>query len=366
MRVPSLSGVTAATETVLSERVSLRRIYQAAAAAMVFIALVALAGSRGAFGVAGPAVLALVALGAVLGLALVARAVLRTHLMRASASLHSATEALSRAEKLATMGRLAAGIAHEVGNPLSAIVTYAHLIRQRAGDAAALREPLDALEREVDRIDRIVRALLDYARPRRMTPRPVRVDEVLNDVVRLVATQGLLRRVEVQWRIEQREAAIYAERHDLEQAFVNLVLNAVEAMQGVGRLALRSRIVSASSLRRTDARRLEDDDAVPFANAPSERVLAWLNRPERPDTMLQIVVADSGPGVSDADAERIFEPFFSSKSATRGTGLGLAIVAQTVESVGGTIWVQPAREGGAAFVLLLPLVSATVMARERN
>jgi signal transduction histidine kinase len=138
-------------------------------------------------------------------------------------------------------------------------------------------------------------------------------------------------------RVPSLSGVTAAERHDLEQAFVNLVLNAVEAMQGVGWLVLRSRIVSASSLRRSDARRLEDDDA-----------------------------ADSGPGVSDADAERIFEPFYSSKTATRGTGIGLAMVAQTVESVGGTIWVQPAREGGAAFVLLLPLVSATVMARERN
>lgn len=349
-----------------AERVLLRPIYRALGVVVGLIAVVAVAGSRGVFGVAGPAILAVVALGSVVGLTLVVRTVLRAHDAQARASLRAATDALSRAEKLATTGRLAAGIAHEVGNPLSAIATYAHLVRQRACDAAPLREPLDALEREVDRIDRIVRGLLDYARPRRVTPKPVRVDEVLNDVVRLVASQGLLRRVEVQWRIEQREAAVYAERHDLEQAFVNLVLNAVDAMQGVGRLALRSRIVSATSLRQADARRLDDDDDVRFAHAPGPRALAWLNRPDRPDAMLQVVIADSGPGVPDADVERIFEPFYSSKHATRGTGLGLAIVAQTLESVGGTIWVQPSREGGAAFVLLLPLVSATVVSPARN
>ncbi len=347
-------------------RALLRPIYGALAVAASAITVVAFAGSRGVFGAAGPALLALVALGAVLGVSLVARRVVQQHVAHARTSLLSATDALSRAEKLATTGRLAAGIAHEVGNPLSAIATYAHLVRQRAGDAAAFHEPLNALEGEVDRIDRIVRGLLDYARPRRVTPKPVRVDEVLNGVVRLVATQGLLRRVEVQWRIEQREAAVYAERHDLEQAFVNLVLNAVESMQGVGRLALRSRIVSAASLRSGDTRRLEDNDDVRFTHAPGARVLAWLNRPDRPDSMVQVVVADSGPGVPADDVERIFEPFYSSKSATRGTGLGLAIVAQTVESVGGTIWVQPAREGGAAFVLLLPMVSATVVSPERK
>jgi len=351
-------------DTRLSERALLRPIHWAFTGAVGVILGVAVAGSRGLFGVAGPPLLALVALGAVLGLALVVRSVVRHQIAWSRASLAEATDALSRAEKLATTGRLAAGIAHEVGNPLSAIATYAHLVRQRAGDAAPLQEPLDALEREIDRIDRIVRGLLDYARPRRMTPKAVRVDEVLNDVVRLVATQGLLRRVEVQWRIEQQEAAVFAERHDLEQAFVNLVLNAVEAMQGVGRLALRSRIVSATRLQRADARRLEDDEEVQFTHRPSARVLSWLHRLDRPDSVLQVVVADSGPGVPAQDVERIFEPFYSGKSETRGTGLGLAIVAQTVESVGGTIWVQPAREGGAAFVLLLPLAGATVMTRE--
>jgi two-component system, NtrC family, sensor kinase len=344
----------------------LRPISRAFAVAAGVILCVAVAGSRGVFGVAGPALLAIVALGAVVALFGVVRAVFRAQAARSHDALRQATDALSRAEKLATTGRLAAGIAHEVGNPLSAIATYAHLVRQRAGEAAPLTEPLDALEREADRIDRIVRGLLDFARPRRVTPKAVRVDEVLNDVVRLVANQGLLRRVEVQWRIEQREAAVYAERHDLEQAFVNLVLNAVEAMQGVGRLALRSRIVSATALQRADARRFEDDDDVRFSHAPSARVLAWLHRADRPDSVLQVVVADSGPGVPEDDVERIFEPFYSSKTDTRGTGLGLAIVAQTVESVGGTIWVQPAREGGAAFVLLLPLVRATAVSRERN
>lgn len=358
--------MTPPPDLTVSERVLLRPVHRAFALAAGAVLTVAVTGSRGLFGVAGPTILALVALGSLLGLALRMRTVLRRHVARCNASLSQATDALSRAEKLATTGRLAAGIAHEVGNPLSAIVTYAQVVRQRAGDAAPLQEPLDALEREVDRIDRIVRGLLDYARPRRVTPKAVRVDEVLNDVVRLVANQGLLRRVDVQWRIEQREAAVYAERHDLEQAFVNLVLNAVEAMGGVGRLALRSHIVAASSLRRTDTRRLEDEEDVQFTHSPSARVLAWLQRPDRPESVLQVVVADSGPGVAEDDFDRIFEPFYSSKHDTRGTGLGLAIVAQTVESVGGTIWVQPAREGGAAFVLLLPLVSATVISRERN
>ena len=328
--------------------------------------ITAVTGSFGVFGVAGPPLLAVVAIGAILGVALAMQRARAREAAQTRASLRQASATLSRTEKLATTGRLAAGIAHEVGNPLSAIATYAHVVRQRAGDAESLREPLDALEREVDRIDRIVRGLLDFARPRRVTPKATLVNTVLNDVVRLVADQGLLRRVSVQWDVEQREAAVFAERHDLQQAFVNLVLNAVDAMDGAGLLAFRSRIVTASALRATDDRRRDDAITDHFAHASSPKLLAWLSRPECPHTLLQVVVADSGPGVPVEDAERIFEPFYSGKGEARGTGLGLAIVAQTVESVGGIIWVQPAREGGAAFVLLLPLVGATMVSRAMN
>jgi two-component system, NtrC family, sensor kinase len=351
---------------VSSEQEILRPIRRALGLALVVLVLLAVAGSRGVFGVAGPPLLALAAIAAVIAVGVVAQTRVRRHLAHADASLAQARDALSRAEKLATTGRLATGIAHEVGNPLAAIATYAHVVRQRTGDDPALHEPLDALEREVERIDRIVRGLLDYARPRRVTPKAVSVDAVLNDVVRLVGDQGLLRRVEVQWDVEQREASVYAERHDLEQAFVNLLLNAVEAMQGVGHLALRSRIVSAAMLRTADARRHDDATSDRFTHVPNARLIAWLDRPDRPEAALQVVVADSGPGVPSDDAERVFEPFYSSKSETRGTGLGLAIVAQTVEGLGGTIWVQPAREGGAAFVMLLPLASATVVRRATN
>lgn len=274
---------------------------------------------------------------------------------RADAAIAAARETIAQAERLATTGRLAAGIAHEVGNPLSAIATYAHVLRVRSGAAAPLVEPLDAIEREVARIDRIVRGLLDYARPRRTTPERVRVDAVLEDVVRLVHDQGLLRRVQVTWDLEDGVGRVRADRHELQQAFVNLVLNAVDAMHGAGRLVLRARTLPASALAATVSRRRDDAADVAHPHVPSARAVAWLARRTPTGEVLQVVVADSGPGVPAADAERVFEPFFSTKVPGRGTGLGLAIVAQTVEALGGTIWVQPAREGGAAFVLLLPL-----------
>jgi two-component system, NtrC family, sensor kinase len=296
----------------------------------------------------------------------VIRRLLRRHVEAPLASLAEARQAVGRVEKLATTGRLATGIAHEVGNPLSAIATYAHLIRTRAGGTVEVDEPLDALEREIARIERIVRGLLDYARPRRLTPKAVRVDDVLEDVLRLMTDQGVLRRITLEREIASSEAAVFAERHDLEQVFVNLLLNAVDAVDGTGRIGVRTRVVPASELRQAPVRRATDGSADSFPHAASDRALRWLARASRPDTVLQVVVADSGPGLSAEDAERVFEPFFSTKPDGRGTGLGLAIVAQTIEGVGGTIWAQTAREGGAAFVLLLPLHGAREGVRVEN
>lgn len=277
---------------------------------------------------------------------------------RMTEQLLEADQQRLRVEKLATLGRLAAGIAHEVGNPLAAVSTYAHIVRARSENVADVTEPLDAIDREVDRIDRIVRGLLDYARPRVLTPKPVEVDAVLGDVLRLLTDQGVTRRVKIERELGAEDGHVYAERHDLEQLFVNLVLNAVDAMKGEGKLAIRSRTTSVNSAVEA-AQRRTDAPTERFPHQPNGRAAAWIARTDRPEAVLQVVIADSGPGVPAEDAERIFEPFFSTKQIGQGTGLGLAIVARIAENLGGTVWVQRAREGGAAFVLLFPLHTNT-------
>ena len=274
---------------------------------------------------------------------------------RMTEQLLAANQQRMRVEKLATMGRIAAGVSHEIGNPLSAIANYAHVIRMRAEHVPGTVEPLDALEREITRIDRIMRGLLEYSRPRRLTPKPVVVDGVIKDALRLLADQGITRRFAVSAQLEAPQGIVYAERHDLEQVFVNLLLNAIDAMDREGLLVFRTRINDASELTGAAEKRRTDRPDERWAHRPSRRALAWLARPNAPEKFLQIVLADSGTGVAPEDEERIFEPFFSTKQPGKGTGLGLAIVASTIENLGGTIWVQRAREGGAAFIILLPL-----------
>ncbi|WP_396207167.1 sensor histidine kinase [Gemmatimonas sp.] len=280
---------------------------------------------------------------------------LASSINRMTEQMVAATQSRMRVEKLATMGRIAAGISHEIGNPVSAIANYAHVLRMRTTDVPGTSDPLDALEREITRIDRIMRGLLDYARPRRLTPKPIVVDEVIGDVLRLLADQGITRRFRVMDELEAPDGVVYAERHDLEQVFVNLLLNAVDAMDRDGDIFIRSRINEATAFGESIEKRRTDPFPQKWAHRPSKRALTWLSRPESPAKFLQIVLADSGTGVAPEDAERIFEPFYSTKQPGKGTGLGLAIVASTIENLGGTIWVQRAREGGAAFVILLPL-----------
>ena len=263
-----------------------------------------------------------------------------------------------RAEKLAGIGRLAAGVAHEIGNPLGAIIGYAHLLRTRSGNDPAAAEVLDGLERESARIDRIVRGLLDYARPHRNTSNRVDVNETVQSVVRLLTDQGVLRRIDFSLTLDPAVPLVRGERHELEQMLVNLLLNSADAMNRAGSLAVVTHRAASSTLATAIVRRGNDPPQASVPRKPSLRVQQWLESVQSAE-ILKIVIADSGPGIPDEDAERIFDPFFTTKEPGQGTGLGLAIVARLVDGMRGTIWVERAREGGAAFHVILPVAEAS-------
>jgi two-component system, NtrC family, sensor kinase len=261
---------------------------------------------------------------------------------------------LVRAEKLASVGRLAAGIAHEIGNPLGALNGYSHILRGYvAGNPQAL-DAVSGFERETSRIDRIVRGLLDYSRPRRPSPTPIDVNESLRHVVDLLSAQGVLRRMELRLELANETPRVYGERHDLEQLFVNLLLNASHAVEGQGTVAIKTTCISRAELEEGMVR-AGDAPGATTRHLPSPRVLRWLQTEHRPQEVVKVVVADSGPGVPAEDSERIFDPFFTTREPGKGTGLGLAIVLRIVENFQGIVWVQSAREGGAAFHVLFPL-----------
>jgi signal transduction histidine kinase len=239
-------------------------------------------------------------------------------LQRANAELAAARESLLRSDRLATVGRLAAGVAHEVGNPLGAIGGYAELARGRL--AAAHRDPevVDWLERiaaETRRIDRIVRELLDFARP--VVPRllPVRLGEAVDGALRLASLQARFREVEVTLELPPALPPVLADAGRLGQVLLNLLLNAGDAMGGRGPLRIAARVAAGR---------------------------------------VELEVADRGPGIPPDDLARVFDPFFTTKAPGEGSGLGLSICHAIVESFGGEISAANRDGGGAVFTVRLP------------
>ena len=261
---------------------------------------------------------------------------------------------LVRAEKLASVGRLAAGVAHEVGNPLAAINGYLHVLSKAPATGAA-REAVEGLERESGRIDRIVRGLLDYARPGARATGPVDLNLVARNVIELLRVQGVLRRIDVALHPEPDPVHVLGDRHQLEQALVNLMLNAVDAMGEAGRITVSVRRSGRDEL--LAGSRRASDAGGGTGSPPNPRAARWLQANAMREAVT-LTVADSGPGVPAGDEERVFDPFYTTKDPGKGTGLGLAIVARAVEDAGGAIWVSRSREGGAAFRILLPVAEA--------
>ena len=275
-------------------------------------------------------------------------ATLAERLNRMTDRLLDAQSQLVRSEKLASIGRLAAGVAHEVGNPLGAVGTYLEVLRRRGTES----EVVEGMARELDRLDRIVRSLLDYARPQEDPLAPVDPDRIVRGAFELLRAQGAFRAVQASTDLGLHVPEIMGRAHVLEQTLVNLLLNAVDATPPGGSIIIGARrwaYEPGQSL----PQRESDPGTVRFPRVSERRPARVEFADGQPGTL--IFVADSGSGVPSADRERVFEPFFTTKEPGRGTGLGLAIVARSVHEMGGVVWVDVAREGGAAFKLFFPV-----------
>ncbi len=226
-------------------------------------------------------------------------------------------EQLIRSERLAATGKLAFDIAHEVNNPLGGIVTYAYLMAEDLPRDHEMRPTVDKIIKLANRCKIIVRGLLDFAREDRPEKTPLDVNEVLREMLSLVEGHMIMRGVELVLDLPPGLPVVYGMRNKLEQVFLNLVINAAEAMEGQGRLEVRS----------------------------------WEDQEEG---AVKICFRDQGPGMSEEVVSRIFEPFFTTKARGRGTGLGLAICHGIVKQHSGRIEVDSALGRGTAFTVVLP------------
>jgi hypothetical protein len=267
--------------------------------------------------------------------------------------------------RLASVGTLAAGIAHEVGNPLGAITAFVDVARKRAERSGGDTDILDSIRGEASRIDRIVRGLLDYARPRGTAEGPLPARDVVIGVRRLLESQGRLDRAQVTWEVGEEPADFVTEPHRLEQVLVNLLLNALDAVEdaAAGRILVRLH-GEKGGVSRLPPRREADPPGINYMHrrrlAGDELGLDLVARAQR---VTVIEVSDNGPGIRPEHLEHVFDPFFTTKEPGKGTGLGLSICARLVEGMGGQIEVGRAAEGGARFVIRLPGLSALEASR---
>jgi len=238
-------------------------------------------------------------------------------LLERERSLKTAQLALVQSEKMAAVGTLSAGLAHEVKNPLSAVLGYAQLAKRKLSQPDVIKKHLDIIENETRRCNEIIGNLMQFSRQEKGEFTDVTINEVVEKSVGVVDHQLGLNNVHVNMKLAPDIPEIIGNSNQLQQVMMNLAINAQQAMEPDGGTV--------------DIATYFDNDNV------------------------YISVSDTGPGISDVVAEKIFEPFFTTKTAGKGTGLGLSVTYGIIRDHKGDIRVEKAASGGARFVIALPL-----------
>ena len=234
-------------------------------------------------------------------------------------NLLEAQEQLMQSEKLASMGQLAAGVAHELNNPLGTVLIYAHMLLKGLPMDDARREDLGMITREADRCRHIVRGLLDFSRQSKLRDQLSDVNELVRNTLEPLSKQDTFRSIAVRTDLQPDLPRTLLDTEQMRQAFINILENAMEAMPNGGRL---------------DIRTSQTQDGKSIA----------------------VRFADTGAGIPEENLERIFDPFFTTKQIGKGTGLGLAIVYGIVKMHRGGISVDSKAGVGTTFTITLPVI----------
>ena len=237
---------------------------------------------------------------------------LQTRVQERTEALHRAQSEITQTEKLAALGYLAAGMAHEIRNPLNSISLFTQLLGQ-GFEEVELGDYLGKILKEVDRIDGIIRKLVDAANRSRLVVDDIRLDQVVRDALAIFAPQIEARRIQVQFACPETAPPIKADRTELEQIFTNLLVNAVEELSLGGQLAIQI---------------------------------------SYPEGLIEVRVSDNGTGIAADHLDAIFKPFFSTKS--RGTGIGLPVARRIARLYHGDVKVEQTSSQGTTFLVTIP------------
>jgi two-component system NtrC family sensor kinase len=254
-------------------------------------------------------------------------------LEKANVELQQAQEEIIRSEKLASIGRLASGIAHEIGNPIGIVLGYLDLLK---GNELSKEEKSDIIERigeEIDRVNRTIRNLLDFSRPSKGEVKEVSVHQTITDMLDMLKPQPMMADVELTVEKGADPDTVLADPDKLKQVFLNIVMNAVDAMEAKQagdeipqkKLSIRTGLARDAQLEKKDGHRV------------------------------QIDFSDNGPGIPAEALHRIFDPFYTTKEPGKGTGLGLSVSLRIVDDMGGDIRANSEQGKGATVTVILPL-----------
>ena len=244
--------------------------------------------------------------------------------------LRAAQAEAVRGEKLASVGLLAAGIAHELNNPLTGILTFSHLIRQKMPDGSPDAEDLDLVIRETKRCAAIIRRLLDFAREKTPEKKFADLNKIIEDTARIVERPAHLRDIEITMDLDPNLPPVWIDADLIKQVVMNMLVNAQHAIEEKGSITVRTR-------------------RCPEPRSPEPGT--------EPVPMVEFSIVDTGCGIPAKHLQRIFDPFFSSKEVGKGTGLGLSVSHGIVRSHGGAIEVESRVGEGSTFRVSLPIKS---------
>jgi two-component system NtrC family sensor kinase len=230
---------------------------------------------------------------------------------------------LMQSEKMASLGKLAAGVAHQLNNPLGGITLYTRLVLEDYQLPSGARDDLGRVLRDAERCRETVKELLEFTRQTRHLMQPHDINQAISRTLFLLENQSLFQNITIETQLDESLPPVHSDIQQINHLFMNLILNAAQAMGGCGRLVIRT------------------------ARAPeaAERV--------------SIEISDSGPGIAADVLPHIFEPFFTTKPEGEGTGLGLSLVYGIVENHGGQIKATSTPGEGATFVIELPITPKT-------
>jgi len=234
-------------------------------------------------------------------------------------AIHRAQAQLIHSEKLASLGRMAAGVAHEINSPLTGIVTFGHLLQRKFPPGSQEREDIDVIIDQANRCSTIIRGLLGFARASAAEKALTNINDVLKSSVNIVQHKADFFNIKLVTDFDPALLRVKADSSQLQQVFLNMTMNAADAMEGKGTLTITTRNVI-----------------------------------ENNQDFAEVVFSDSGPGIPQENLEKLFEPFFTTKPVGKGTGLGLAVSHGIIKDHGGTITVKTKINKGSSFFIRLP------------